>query len=121
MEFKAQARYLRVSPRKLKLVVDLVRRQRLDKALLQLASLPQAAAKPVLKLLRSAEANARHNYKFNQGELWISRIEVGQGPRLKRWRPAARGAAHPIHRPTAHLKVVLSDVKPARPRGRTSK
>jgi large subunit ribosomal protein L22 len=111
METQAKLMYLRASPRKLKLVIDLVRGQRLTEALKQLAAMPQAAAKPVHKLLRSAAANAKNNLKF-EGTLWLTRIEVGQGPVLRRWRPAAHGAAHPIRRPTAHLRVVLSDVAP---------
>jgi large subunit ribosomal protein L22 len=104
--------HLRASPRKLKLVVDLVRGKKLYEGLKQLEFMAQAAARPITKLLRSAEANAKNNHKFSDGELWISRFEVGQGPVLKRWRPAARGSAHPIRRPMAHLKLVLSDIKP---------
>ncbi|HLD85923.1 MAG TPA: 50S ribosomal protein L22 [Patescibacteria group bacterium] len=114
MEVRAKIMYLRASARKLKLVIDLVRGRQLREALLQLDNLPQAVARPVAKLLRSAAANARNNLKFGDGDLWVSRLEVGQGPALKRWRPAAHGVAHPIHRPTAHLKVVLSDVKPSK-------
>lgn len=112
MEYKAKILYLRSSPRKLKLVIDLVRGKKLDQALLQLANSPKIVARPVIKLLRSAQANAKNNFKFTGSDLWVKKIEVGQGPRLKRWRPAARGAAHPIHRPTAHLKVVLTDTPP---------
>lgn len=112
MEVNAKIMFLRSSPRKLKLVADLVRGKKIAKAFVQLETMPQAAARPILKLLRSAEANARHNNKFSQGDLWVSRIEIGQGPTLKRWRPAARGSAHSIHRPTAHVKLVLSDTKP---------
>jgi large subunit ribosomal protein L22 len=111
--------YLRASPRKLKLVIDLVRGHKLPEALLQLEAMPQAVAKPVAKLLRSARANAKNNQKFTEGDLWVSRIEVGQGSVLKRWHPAAHGSAHPIRRPTAHLKVVLSDVKPAKTKDRS--
>lgn len=112
MEVKAKIMHLRSSARKLKLVADLVRGKKISQAFVQLENMPQAAARPILKLLRSAEANARNNNKFGEGDLWLSRIEIGQGPRLKRWRPAARGSAHPIHRPTSHVKLVVSDIKP---------
>lgn len=112
MEFKAKMMHLRASPRKLKLVVDLVRGKELNEALKQLEVNLKGAAKPITKLLLSAEANARNNHKFSDGVLWVTRIEVGQGPVLKRWRPAARGSAHPIRRPMAHIKLVLSDLKP---------
>ena len=112
MEFKAKIMNLRASPRKLKLVADLVRGKKLAEALQQLDASLLALAKPVVKLLRSAEANAKNNHKFGEGVLWVSKIEVGQGPVLKRWRPAARGSAHPIRRPMAHLKLELSDINP---------
>lgn len=113
MEVRAKIMNLRASPRKLKLVIDLVRGKQMTEALTQLDHMPQSMARPVAKLLRSAQANAKNNDKF-EGVLWISRIEVGQGTVLKRWRPAAHGTAHPIRRPMAHVKVVLSDIKPAK-------
>ncbi|MDP3986560.1 MAG: 50S ribosomal protein L22 [Candidatus Veblenbacteria bacterium] len=112
MEVRAKLMNLRASPRKLKLVVDLVRGRKLTEALRQLDAMPQGVARPVAKLLRSAAANAKNNHKL-ESELWLTRVEVGQGQVLKRWRPAAHGSAHPIRRPTAHIKLVVSDVKPA--------
>lgn len=111
IEVSAKLMHLRASPRKLKLVIDLVRGKKVTEALTQLDAMSQIVARPVAKLIRSAKANAKSNLKFD-GDLWISRIEVGQGPVLKRWRPAAHGSAHPIRRPMAHLKLVLSDNKP---------
>jgi len=111
MEVTAKLMYLRASPRKLKLIADTVRGRKVSDSLSQLQVRPQASALAVAKLLRSARANAKANQKF-EGELWVKSIEVGQGPVLKRWRPAAHGAAHPIRRPMAHIKVVLSDLKP---------
>ncbi len=108
MDIVARLRFARLSPRKTKLVIDLVRGLPLARALAQLQILPQAPAKPVMKLLNSAAANARHNYKI-MTDLWIKQIEVGQGPVLKRWTPRAMGRATPIRRPTAHIKVVLTD------------
>ncbi len=104
---------LRASPRKLKLVADLVRGKLLGEALVQLDHIPLAVAKPLAKLLRSAAANAKNNNKI-EGNLWVNRIEIGQGPVLKRWRPAAHGSAHPIRRPMAHIKLILTDTKPVK-------
>jgi len=111
MDVSAQLNFLRSSPRKVKLVIDTVRRMPLQRALEQLAVLPQAAAQPVAKLIRSAAANATNNFKLDAKALWVKEITVGQGPRLKRWRPRAMGRATPILRPTAHIAVVLSDDK----------
>lgn len=109
MDVSAKLRYARLSPRKVKLVIDVVRGNPLPRALDQLAVLPQAAARPVAKLLNSAAANATHNFKLEAGKLWVKQITVGQGPVLKRWKPRAMGRATPVRRPTAHITVVLSD------------
>lgn len=114
MNVSAKLRYARLSPRKVKLVIDVVRGKTLQRALDQLAVLPQMAARPVAKLLNSAAANASHNFKMEVGRLWVKEIMVGQGPALKRWKPRAMGRATPIRRPTAHLTVVLSDEAPKR-------
>jgi large subunit ribosomal protein L22 len=118
MDVSAKLSFHRSSPRKVKLVIDTVRRLPLGKALEQLSVLPQAAAKPVAKLIASAAANATNNFKLERAALWVKEITVGQGPRLKRWRPRAQGRATPILRPTSHLKVVLSDDKARATRAR---
>lgn len=112
MNVSAKLSFLRQSPRKVKLVIDMVRGTKLERALEQLAVLPQAAALPVRKLLQSAAANASNNYKLTPANLWVKTIEVGQGPVLKRWTPRAMGRATPIRRPTCHIRVVLSDETP---------
>jgi large subunit ribosomal protein L22 len=109
MNVNAKLSFLRQSPRKVKLVIDMVRGHKLAQALEQLAVLPQLAAQPVRKLLQSAAANAANNYKLNRADLWVKTIEVGQGPVLKRWMPRAQGRATPIRKPSCHIKVVLSD------------
>ncbi len=103
---------MRASPRKVKLVIDLVRGLPYERALEQLAVMRQAPAKPVLKLMRSAAANAKSRFEISADKLFVTRIEVGQGPRLKRWTPRAQGRATPILRPTCHIKVQLSDKAP---------
>ncbi|MFA4818803.1 MAG: 50S ribosomal protein L22 [Patescibacteria group bacterium] len=120
MDTSAQLRFARLSPRKTKLVIDLVRGLPLSRALEQLKVMPQLPARAVSKLLNSAAANARHNDKVTAPELWIKRIEVGQGPVLKRWLPRAMGRATPLRRPTSHIKVMLTDqpIKTSRRKGR---
>lgn len=115
MDTTARLRYTRLSPRKVKLVIDLVRGLSVTDALHQLKVMPQGAAAPVAKLVSSATANAKHNHKLEEEKLWIKSIQVGQGPVLKRFTPRAQGRATPIRRPTAHLTVVVTDdVKPKR-------
>ena len=121
MDVNAKLSFLRQSPRKVKLVIDMVRGHKLSYALEQLAVLPQAAALPVRKLLQSASANATNNYKLSSANLWVKTIEVGQGPVLKRWTPRAMGRATPIRKPTCHIRVVLSDEVKTKKVSRTSK
>ena len=106
-EVKARARFLRVSPKKVKLVVDLVRGLSVERAVAQLNFLNKGAAEPVLKLLNSAVANAEHNFKLNKADLFIKYLVANQGPTLHRWKPAAFGRAHPINKRTTHLDVIL--------------
>ncbi len=114
MEVIAQLRGLRMSPRKVRLVANLVRRLDVAVAETQLKFTNKAAAKPLLKLLQSAVANAEHNFKLERGNLWISHLTVDGGPTLKRWRSRAFGRAAPIRKRTAYVVIKLSDaVKPA--------
>ena len=108
MEVKAHTRYLRMSPRKVRLVVDAVRGMNADAALAQLSFMARAAAVPVKKLLASAVANATHNFKLDRDGLFIKSAVVNQGPTLKRWRPRAMGSAAPILKRTSHITLVLA-------------
>ena len=107
MEVKAHTRHLRMSPRKVRLVVDAVRGMAVEPALAQLNFMSRAAARPVKKLLESAIANAEHNFKLDRAGLFIKSALVNQGPTLKRWRPRAMGAAAPILKRTSHITLVL--------------
>lgn len=111
-EVKAHTRFLRMSPRKVRLVVDAVRGMDVDRALAQLSFMPKAAARPVRKLIESAAANAEHNFKMEREGLFVKAALVNQGPTLKRWRPRAMGSAAPILKRTCHVTVVL-DAKAA--------
>ena len=106
-EVKAKARYLRVSPKKVMLVIGVIRGMKVDKALDQLLFINKGATKPVTKLLNSAIANAKHNFELDENDLYIKHIVANQGPTLHRWKPAAFGRAHPIRKRTTHLELIL--------------
>ncbi|MDG1949905.1 MAG: 50S ribosomal protein L22 [bacterium] len=108
MEVKAKARYIRMSPRKVRLVVDLIRGLDVQGAQAQLSFSKKAAAEPVLKLLNSAIANATNNFKMNGDDLYVKTIMVDGGPTLKRWRPRAFGRAGAIRKRTSHINIVLA-------------
>lgn len=107
MEVTAIARHIRMSPRKVRLVADLVRGLDVEKAAAQLKFIRKAAAKPVLKVLLSAVANAEHNHQLSSGELFVKSIRVDGGPMLKRWRARAFGRAASIRKRSSHISVVL--------------
>jgi len=105
----AKLKYLRIAPRKVRLLADLVRGMPLSKALLQIRFSGKKAATPFLKLLKSAESNAKHNAKLNSEDLRVEEVRVDGGPVLKRFMPRARGRATTIRRRTSHISVVLSE------------
>lgn len=109
MEAKAVARYIRIAPRKVRLVVDLIRGKEVGEALAILKHTPKAASPVVEKLLKSAIANAEHNYQMDPNKLVVSKIFVDQGPTLKRFRARARGSASRINKRTSHITVVLNE------------
>ena len=100
-----------MSPTKVRLVVDLVRGLDVTKAEHQLQFLNKTAARPVLKLLQSAIANAENNDKLKKENLLIKKIAVDQGPTLKRWRPRAFGRAGMILKRSSHITIILSEKK----------
>ena len=107
MEVTARARYLRIAPRKARLVADLVRGKRVEQALNTLAFTNKAFAKKLTKLINSAVANAQHSTNVDVDTLWIKRIYVDGGPVLKRYMPRAMGRATMIRKRTSHITVVL--------------
>lgn len=111
MEAKAIAKFIRVSPRKARMVVDLIRGKKLEEALAILRYTPNKATEAVTKAVKSAAANAEHNYEMDKDDLVISQIFVDQGPSLKRVMPRAMGRADIIKRKTSHITVVVSDQK----------
>jgi large subunit ribosomal protein L22 len=108
MEAKAHARYIRIAPRKVRLVVDLIRGKDVGEAIAILRHTPKAASPVVEKLLNSAIANAEHNYQMDPNQLYISQIYVNPGPIMKRFRPRARGSAARINKRTSHITVVVA-------------
>lgn len=104
---QARLRYLRMSPRKVRLVVDLVRGMKVREARAQLSFLSKEAAKPIAKLLESAIANALHNHDANEETLVITAAMVDGGPIMYRWTPRAMGRATPVRKRTSHVTLVL--------------
>ena len=109
MEVRATAKWLHHSPRKVRLVVDVVRGRPVSEALAILQTLPQAAALPVWKVVKSAAANAENNFDLIPDDLYIKRIWADEGPRMKRFNPVSRGRAHPILKRLSHVTVVVDD------------
>lgn len=108
---KAIARTVRIAPRKVRLVVDLIRGKQVGEAVAILRHTPKAASPVVEKVLKSAVANAEHNYDLDVNNLVISEVFVDEGPTLKRFRPRAQGRASAINKRTSHITVVVSEKK----------
>jgi large subunit ribosomal protein L22 len=116
-EVKAHARFVHASPQKLRLVADLIRRARVDKALEQLKFSSKNAALPISKLLNSAIANAVHNFNLNKEDLVVKAITVDGGPVMKRMFPRAQGRAEIIRRRMSHINIILE----SRPKTKSTK
>lgn len=109
-EIKVKLNYLRISPRKVRLAADLVRNQKVQKAMKQLMFLNKRAARPLKKVFESALANARNNFGIkDESRLYVKEIKIDQGPMLKRFRPRAFGRAAMIRKKTSHISLVLSE------------
>ena len=111
----AKLRYLRIAPRKVRLVADLIRGKTVEEAQTILQYTVKKATQPLFKLLKSAIASAK-NLELEESNLYISKILVEDGPKLKRWRPRARGSADEIQKKTSHVIIVLDEIikKPKR-------
>lgn len=110
-EAKAVARYIRISPRKVRLVVDLIRGKDVKEALAILKYTPQRASVPVAKVVKSAAANAEHNYDMDSDSLVVAACYVDQGPIIKRWQPRAMGRADVLRHRTSHITVIVQEKK----------
>ncbi len=111
MEVKAKAKFIRMSPKKVRLVTNLVKTMPVEKALNQLRFINKLASKPVIKLINSAVANAEHNFELQKDNLFIKELKVDEGPALKRSMPRAHGRATPIIKKTSHINLVLGEIK----------
>jgi large subunit ribosomal protein L22 len=110
MEVKAKANFIKISPRKLRLVVDLIRGLKVGEAVDQLQFSKKNAALPLIKLLKSAIANATNNFDIKEDNLFIKEIRADDGPTLHRWMPKARGRATPIRKRTTHVSLILEEI-----------
>lgn len=111
MQISAKLQNLRISPRKVRLVVDLIRGKKLKDAQTILSFTTKSASRSILKLLKQAEANAKNNFQLDPSNLFISKITVNEGSKLKRWRPRARGQTYQIQKKTSHITVCLEEIK----------
>jgi ribosomal protein L22 len=107
----ASARYVRIAPRKARLIADQVRGMHIESARALLQFSPRGAALPIQKLINSAAANAENNHDLIGDEMRIATITVDEGPTLRRFRPRAMGRATPINKRTSHIKVALTPVE----------
>jgi len=105
----AKLSYARISSRKVKTVIDLIRNKKVGEALAILNNTPKAASELTLKLLKSAIANAENNHGMDAEKLYVAEIYANQGPTLKRVRPRAQGRAFRIRKRTSHITVVLKE------------
>lgn len=108
---KAIAKYVRISSRKVKSVIDLIRGLPVADAKAVLMATPNGATEPVSKVLDSAIANAENNMSLSQDSLFVAEVYAGQGPTLKRFRPRAQGRATRIRKRTSHITIILDQVK----------
>ena len=107
-EVKAIARYIRMSPHKVRRVLDQIRGRSYREALIVLEFMPYKACDPVLKALRSAAANAEHNEGLDRTTLMVSKACADEGPTLKRFRPRAQGRVYQIKKPTCNITIAVS-------------
>ena len=111
MEATAKVTFVRIAPRKVQIVLDLIRNQPVDKAMAILKYTPKAACEVVSKLLKSAMANAENNKDMDVSKLYVAECFVCPGPTLKRIRPRAKGRANRILKRTSHITLVLKEME----------
>ena len=115
MKASAKLNYIRIAPRKMRLLADLVRGKKVDRAMVLLDFNLKKGGEPLKKLLGQAMANAKNNSESGKqldgSLLYVSKITVDEGPKLKRWRARARGRAARIHKKTSHITVILDEIK----------
>lgn len=113
-EARAEAKYVRIAPRKAQQVASLIRGKHVDGAVNILKFTPKTAAKAILKVVNSAAANAEKNHRLKPGALFVAEVYANQGPTLKRFRHRAMGRASRIHKRTSHITVVVAELEEAK-------
>lgn len=111
MEARAKATFVRIAPRKVQIVLDLIKNKPADEAMAILKYTPKAACEPLEKLLKSAMANAENNFDMDPSRLYVAFCSVDQGPTLKRIRPRSKGRAYRINKKTSHINLVLKEIE----------
>ena len=106
---KAYLRYVRISPRKIQIVCDLIRGKDVGTAMAILMQTPKAASEPLMKLLKSAAANAENNHQMDPEKLYVSTCYANPGPIIKRIMPRAQGRAYRINKRTSHVTIAVSE------------
>lgn len=114
MQVKAKLNYLRIAPRKVRLITSLIRKKKAEEAQAILNFTIKKASKPLLNLLNSAIANAKNNLELDPSNLYISKITVDEGRKYKRWMPRSRGRAFQILKKTSNITIVLDEVEPGK-------
>ena len=109
MEAKAILRYVRISPRKVGIVCDLIRGKSVAQATATLMATPKSASEPLLKLLKSAAANAENNHGMDPEKLYVAEVYATGGPILKRIMPRAQGRAYRINKRTSHVTIAVTE------------
>ena len=109
MEAKAYLKYLRISPRKVQIVADLIRGKNVGTAMAILMQTPKAASEPMIKLLKSAVANAENNFNMDVEKLVVTEVFATPGPILKRIMPRAQGRAYRINKRTSHVTIAVTE------------
>lgn len=109
MEAKAVAKYIRIAPRKVRIVADLIRGKSIGEAFAILQHTPKVASEVIEKVLKSAVANAEHNFDMNVDTLYVSTVFVDQGPTMKRIHPRSRGQAFKILKRSSHVTVMVKE------------
>ena len=110
MPTTVKLRYLRIAPRKVRLVADLIRNKSVEEAQTILNFTIKKAVGPLTKLLKSAVASAKNNFQLEESNLRVSKITIDEGPKHKRWMPRARGQAYEIQKKTSHITLVLDEI-----------
>jgi len=109
MQAKAVTKYVRIAPLKVRMIMDVIRGKKVDRALSELQYMPQKAAREVARTIQSAAANAENNFDMDRQALVVHTVYADEGPAFKRFMPRARGRADRIRKRTTHITVVVDD------------